>query len=61
MTEKIENVVLYNKRSSKISGLLLPSVQKIVLGLLATIALEVVPFRAYAPFPALLPFYVCTL
>jgi hypothetical protein len=30
--------------------------KKLTLGLLATITLEVVPFRAYAPFPALLPF-----
>jgi hypothetical protein len=28
----------------------------LTLGLLATITLEVVFFRAYAPFPALLPF-----
>jgi hypothetical protein len=34
----------------------LPSDQKITLGLLATITLEVVSFRAYAPFPALLLF-----
>jgi hypothetical protein len=31
------------------------------LDLLATITLEVVPFRAYAPFPALLPFLKCIL
>jgi hypothetical protein len=28
---------------------------------MATIALEVVPFHAYAPFPALLPFFKCIL
>jgi hypothetical protein len=33
----------------------LPSGQKLSLGLLATISLEVVPFRAYALFHALLP------
>jgi hypothetical protein len=31
---------------------LLPSDQKLTLGLLATIALEAAPFRMYAPFPA---------
>jgi hypothetical protein len=30
--------------------------QKLTLGILATITLEVVAFRAYAPFPELLPF-----
>jgi hypothetical protein len=35
----------------------LPSGQKLTLGLLATITLEVVPFRAYVPFPALLSFF----
>jgi hypothetical protein len=30
--------------------------QKLTLGLLATITLEVVPFRAHPPFPVLLPF-----
>jgi hypothetical protein len=34
----------------------LPSGQKLSLGTLATITLEVVPFHTYAPFPALLPF-----
>jgi hypothetical protein len=34
----------------------LPSGQKLTLGLLATITFEVVPFHAYAPFPVLLPF-----
>jgi hypothetical protein len=34
----------------------LPSGQKLTLGLLATITLEVFQFRAYAPFPALMPF-----
>jgi threonine/homoserine efflux transporter RhtA len=29
------------------------------LGLLATITLEVITFRAYAPFTALLPFFKC--
>jgi hypothetical protein len=35
----------------------LPFGRKIALGLLETINLEVVLFRAYAPFPALLPFF----
>jgi hypothetical protein len=35
---------------------LLPSRQKLTLDLLAAITLEVVPFRAYALFPARLPF-----
>jgi hypothetical protein len=38
--------------------------QKLTLGLLAaaaTITLEVVSFRAYSPFPALLPFFKCIL
>jgi hypothetical protein len=39
----------------------LPSGQKVTLGLLATINFEVVPFRAYTPFPALLPFFKCIL
>jgi hypothetical protein len=30
---------------------LLPYGQKLTLGLLATVALEIVPFHAYAPFP----------
>jgi hypothetical protein len=42
-------------------GLVLPSGQKLTLDLLATITLEVVPFRAYAQFPALLSFFVCIL
>jgi hypothetical protein len=37
-------------------GLLLPSGQILTLGLLATIAFEVVPFREYVPFQTLLPF-----
>jgi hypothetical protein len=40
---------------------MLPSGQKLTLGLLATIALEIVPFLTYAPFPALLPFFKCIL
>jgi hypothetical protein len=39
-------------------GLVLPSGQELTLGLLATIIVEVAPFRAYAPFPALLQFFV---
>jgi hypothetical protein len=35
--------------------------QKVTLGILATSTLEAVPFRAYAPFPALLPFLKCIL
>jgi hypothetical protein len=34
----------------------LPSGQKLTLGLLAIITLEVVPFCTYAPLPVLLPF-----
>jgi hypothetical protein len=34
----------------------LPSGQKLTFGLLTTITLEVIPFRPYAPLPALLPF-----
>jgi hypothetical protein len=40
---------------------MLPSGQKLTLGLLATITLEVVPFCTYAPFPAFLPFFKCVL
>jgi hypothetical protein len=36
-------------------GLVLPSGQKLTLGLLATNTLNVVPFSTYALFPALLP------
>jgi hypothetical protein len=39
----------------------LSSGQKLTLVLLATITLEVVPFRACAPFPAPLPFFKCIL
>jgi hypothetical protein len=35
--------------------------QKLTLGLLATITLEVVPFHVYAPLSALLPFLKCIL
>jgi hypothetical protein len=41
--------------------LVLTSSQKLTLGLLATITPEVIPFRAYAPFPTLLPFFKCIL
>jgi hypothetical protein len=37
----------------------LPSGQKLALGLLATITLEVVPFHEYAQFPVLLLFFNC--
>jgi hypothetical protein len=40
-------------------GMVLPSGQKLTLGLLATI--DLVPFCIYAPFPALLPFSKCML
>jgi hypothetical protein len=40
---------------------LLQSGQKLTLGLLATISLKVVPFHAYAPFPALMQFFKCIL
>jgi hypothetical protein len=39
----------------------MPSGQKLTLGLVATITLEVLSFRAYAPFPAILPFFKCIL
>jgi hypothetical protein len=42
------------KESSIISGTGAAIWSKLTLGLLATITLEVVPFGAYAPFPALL-------
>jgi hypothetical protein len=38
-----------------------PSGQKLILFLLAIITLEVVPFRASAPFPVLLPLFKCIL
>jgi hypothetical protein len=38
-----------------------PSGQKLALGLLASITLKVVPFQAYAPFPALAAFLKCIL
>jgi hypothetical protein len=38
----------------------LPSSQKLILGLLATITLNAVTFRAYAPFPALMPFLIAS-
>jgi hypothetical protein len=38
---------------------MLASGQKLTLGLLATISLEEVPFRVFAPFPSLLPFFKC--
>jgi hypothetical protein len=44
-----------HKESSIISGTSAAVRSKITLGLLATIALEVDPTHAYAPFPALLP------
>jgi hypothetical protein len=37
--------------------MLLPSGQKLTLGVLTTINLEAAPFRAYAPFPVLQPFF----
>jgi hypothetical protein len=37
--------------------MVLSSGQKLTLGLLATITLEVVTSREYAPFPVLLPFF----
>jgi hypothetical protein len=40
---------------------MLTSSHKQTLSLLATVTLEVVPFRAYAPFPELLPFFKCIL
>jgi hypothetical protein len=39
----------------------LPTGQKLTLGLLATIALEVVTFRAYVPYLELLQFFKCIL
>jgi hypothetical protein len=37
------------------------AMSKISLGILATITLEVVSFRYYLPFPALLSFFKCIL
>jgi hypothetical protein len=39
----------------------LQSGQRITLGLLSTFTLEVVPFRAYAPFPVLSQIFKCIL
>jgi hypothetical protein len=39
----------------------LSSGEKLTLGLLATITLDLDTFRAYAPFPVLLPFLKCIL
>jgi hypothetical protein len=39
----------------------MPFGQKLTLGLLAIITLEEVPFRAYAPFSVLQPFFTCIL
>jgi hypothetical protein len=39
----------------------LPSGQRLTLGLLATVTLEVVSFRSYALFSALLPFFKCVM
>jgi hypothetical protein len=47
----------YTNGNPLFSGLVLPSGQKLTLGLLTTVTLEVVPFRVYAPFPALLTFF----
>jgi hypothetical protein len=44
-----------------IISVVLPSGQKLTLGLLSTITLEAVPFCTCSPFPALLPFLKCTL
>jgi hypothetical protein len=40
---------------------MLSSCQKLTLGLMATIALEVSPFRVYAQFPVLMQFFKCIL
>jgi hypothetical protein len=45
-----ETIKVYEKPYI-ISGTVLPSSQKPTLSLLATITLEIVAFRAYAPFP----------
>jgi hypothetical protein len=47
---------MYIKSHPQFPALVLPSYQKLTLGLLTTITLEVVSFREYAKFPALLPF-----
>jgi hypothetical protein len=46
----------YTKSHPLFQGLVLPPCQKLTLGLLATITLEVVPFREHILFPAILPF-----
>jgi hypothetical protein len=38
-----------------------PFGQRLTLGLLTTVTLEVVPFRPYALFPVPLPFFKCIL
>jgi hypothetical protein len=52
---------VFVKRTIHNFWVVLPSGQKLILGLLATITLEVVPFRTYTPFPALLPLSKCIL
>jgi hypothetical protein len=66
----IENVFVDMWESDEDSSFLIPILQRgvhnfrdwryrqvLTLGLLATIALEVVSFHTYIPFPALLPFF----
>jgi hypothetical protein len=49
------------KNNNNIPGLVLPSGQTLNLGLLATIAFEVVLFRAHAPLPELHQYFKCRL
>jgi hypothetical protein len=53
--------IITNLSIQSFPRLVLPSGQKLTLGLLATITLEVDPFLVYAQFPALLPFLKCIL
>ncbi len=55
------DIYIYMKCYPKFSGLLLPSGQKLILRLLATITLKVVAFHTYTSVPAILPFLKCIL
>jgi hypothetical protein len=59
--EVIFRIPVIYKEPSIIFGTRTAMWSELTLGLPATIALEIVPFRAYAPLPALLPFFKCIL
>jgi hypothetical protein len=52
---------VHTKSHPQFPALVLTSSQEQILGLLATITSDVVPFRVYAPFPAHLPYLKCVL